>query len=85
MAVYLRSANGGPPTPRAGGQLWSPLPDRPARGPEHRCRRVRSCTEGGRLPQEHWISVPPHIATAREALAWSFEMSEAEYQPRRET
>ncbi|MBC4019264.1 DUF6745 domain-containing protein [Siccirubricoccus deserti] len=36
-------------------------------------------------PQEHWISVPPHIATAREALAWSFEMSEAEYQPRRET
>ena len=39
-------------------------------------------TEG--LPLEHWIAVPPHIATACEAVAWSFGMSEAEYQPVRE-
>jgi hypothetical protein len=35
-------------------------------------------------PLEHWIAVPPHIATAREAVAWSFGMNEAEYRPVRE-
>jgi hypothetical protein len=35
-------------------------------------------------PLEHWISVPPHVATAREAVAWSFGMDEAEYRPTRE-
>lgn len=35
-------------------------------------------------PVEHWISVPPHVATAREAVAWSFGLSEAEYRPSRE-
>jgi hypothetical protein len=33
---------------------------------------------------EHWISVPPHVATAREAVAWSFGLSEAEYRSSRE-
>jgi hypothetical protein len=33
---------------------------------------------------EDWISVPPHVATAREAVAWSFGMSEAEYRSSRE-
>jgi hypothetical protein len=36
------------------------------------------------LPLEHWIAVPPHAATAREAVAWSFGMGEAEYRPRKE-
>ena len=36
------------------------------------------------VPLEHWITVPPHAATAREAVAWSFSMSEAEYQPTKE-
>jgi hypothetical protein len=35
-------------------------------------------------PLEHWISVPPHIATAHEAVAWSFGMNEAEYRPTQE-
>ncbi|MBL6081803.1 hypothetical protein JMJ56_27855 [Belnapia sp. T18] len=35
-------------------------------------------------PLEHWIAVPPHAATAREAVAWSFGMGETEYQPARE-
>lgn len=34
---------------------------------------------------EHWISVPPYVATAWEAVAWSFGLSEAEYRPSRET
>lgn len=36
-------------------------------------------------PLRHWISVPPHMATAREAIAWSFGMNEAEYRPARES
>lgn len=36
-------------------------------------------------PLRHWISVPPHMATAREAVAWTFGMGEAEYQPTRES
>lgn len=36
------------------------------------------------VPIEHWISVPPHVATAREAVAWSFGLSEADYRPSRE-
>jgi hypothetical protein len=31
--------------------------------------------------QEHWLSVPPHVATAREAVAWTFGMSESAYAP----
>jgi hypothetical protein len=34
---------------------------------------------------EHWICVPPHMATAREAVAWTFGMSEQDYQPLWET
>ena len=34
---------------------------------------------------EHWISVPSHVATAREAVAWTFGRSEAAYQPGLET
>jgi hypothetical protein len=33
---------------------------------------------------EDWISVPPYVATAREAVAWSFGLSEAEYRSSRE-
>jgi hypothetical protein len=34
---------------------------------------------------EHWICVPPHMATGREAVGWSFGMGEQEYRPMRET
>jgi hypothetical protein len=33
----------------------------------------------------HWLSVPPHVATAREAVAWTFGLSEQEYAPAAET
>jgi hypothetical protein len=41
--------------------------------------------EADGAPIEHWICVPPHMATAREAVAWTFGMSEQEYRPMRET
>lgn len=33
----------------------------------------------------HWISVPPHVATAHEAVAWTFSLSEATYNPAHES
>jgi hypothetical protein len=33
----------------------------------------------------HWLSVPPHVATAREAVAWTFGLNEQEYAPAAET
>lgn len=36
-------------------------------------------------PLEHWIAVPPHMVTAREAVAWSFGLSEEAYRPAKET
>jgi hypothetical protein len=39
----------------------------------------------GGMPLQHWISVPPHLATAREAVAWTFGMGETEYQPTAES
>ena len=35
--------------------------------------------------REHWLSVPPHVATAREAVAWTFGMSESVYIPSAES
>jgi uncharacterized protein DUF6745 len=35
--------------------------------------------------REHWLSVPPHVATAREAVAWTFGMSESAYSPTAES
>jgi hypothetical protein len=32
----------------------------------------------------HWTGVPPHVATAHEAVAWTFGMSEASYRPTQE-
>jgi hypothetical protein len=31
------------------------------------------------------LSVPPHVATAREAVAWTFGLTEQEYAPATET
>jgi hypothetical protein len=33
----------------------------------------------------HWLSVPPQVATAREAVAWTFGLTEQEYAPAAET
>ncbi|MGH6898277.1 MAG: DUF6745 domain-containing protein [Geminicoccaceae bacterium] len=34
---------------------------------------------------EHWLCVPPHVATAREAVAWTFGLPEHTYSPSAET
>ena len=35
--------------------------------------------------REHWLSVPPYVATAHEGVAWTFGMSESEYAPAAES
>jgi hypothetical protein len=40
--------------------------------------------EHGR-PHVHWLPVPPHVATAHEAVAWTFGKSERDYRPAIET
>jgi hypothetical protein len=37
------------------------------------------------LALTHWIGVPPHLATAHEAVAWTVGMTDAAYHPTRET
>ena len=36
-------------------------------------------------PGYHWLPVPPHVATAREAVAWTFGTGERQYRPGVET
>ncbi|HEX6011526.1 MAG TPA: hypothetical protein VFY87_06915 [Geminicoccaceae bacterium] len=36
-------------------------------------------------PQVHWLPVPPHVATAREAVAWTFGKREQDWDPLVET
>jgi hypothetical protein len=48
--------------------------------------RVRDASPGvDGVHPEHWLSVPPHMATAREAVAWTFGMSERAYAPAAES
>ena len=35
--------------------------------------------------KHYWLRVPPNITKAREAVAWTFGMSAAKYQPAIET
>jgi hypothetical protein len=36
--------------------------------------------DGGRF-HTYWLRVPPHARTAKEAVAWTFGLSEQEYAP----
>jgi hypothetical protein len=48
--------------------------------------RVIDASPGpGGTERLHWLSVPPHVATAREAVAWTFGLTEQEYAPAAET
>ena len=41
--------------------------------------------DGSGRPLRHWLSVPPHVATAREAVAWTFGLAAQEFRPDVET
>ncbi len=76
------------------GQLWHIGQERAwgrdARGreflPENAFVRVIDATPGvDGIRRVYWLSVPPTAVTAREAVAWTFGLTEEEYQPEVET
>lgn len=71
----------------ATGRLWRrPLPE--ATWPEQpvvMVEVVNSTPEPDGSRKTYFLRVPPDTRTARAAVAWTFGMSEAEYQPVRET
>lgn len=50
-------------------------------GPLVMVRVVNKTAEPDGSFKQYWLRVPPHMRTARQAVAWSFDMSEAEYYP----
>ncbi|MDP9862185.1 MULTISPECIES: DUF6745 domain-containing protein [Streptosporangium] len=46
---------------------------------------VNSTAEPDGTFRRYWLRVPPSTRTAREGVAWTFGMSEADYRPARET
>jgi len=53
----------------------------PASDPLAFVRVLDATAEPGGEPNVHWLSVPPHVATAREAVAWTFGLGEQECAP----
>jgi hypothetical protein len=43
--------------------------------------RVEADPDGPAAARAHWLSVPSHVASAREGLAWAFGLSERSYYP----
>ncbi len=48
-------------------------------------RVINSTPEPDGSYRSYWLRVPPHVDTAREAVAWTFNMNSIEYRPREET
>lgn len=48
-------------------------------------RVVNSTPEPDGSRKEYWLRVPPNVATARQAVAWTFSVDQAEYAPQVET
>ncbi|MEU0519499.1 DUF6745 domain-containing protein [Streptosporangium sp. NPDC006007] len=46
---------------------------------------VNSTAEPDGTFRKYWLRVPPSISTAREGVAWTFNLSETDYRPARET
>ncbi|GAA0917222.1 hypothetical protein GCM10009549_33960 [Streptomyces thermoalcalitolerans] len=46
---------------------------------------VNSTPEPDGTHRTYWLRVPPHTRTAREGVAWTFGLEEAEYAPEKET
>ncbi|MET9395652.1 DUF6745 domain-containing protein [Streptomyces sp. NPDC006624] len=46
---------------------------------------VNSTPEPDGTHRVYWLRVPPRVRTAREGVAWTFGMEEADYAPKRET
>ncbi|MDZ4834713.1 MAG: hypothetical protein SGJ27_13125 [Candidatus Melainabacteria bacterium] len=48
-------------------------------------RVINSTPEPDGTSGEYWLRVPPHVLTAKEAVAWTFRLAPHEYNPIKET
>ena len=48
------------------------------------CVEDAVCGPDGK-PHVHWLTVPPHVQSAREGVAWTFGKTEREWDPEVET
>lgn len=48
-------------------------------------RVINSTPEQDGSRSEYWLRVPPHVRTAKEAVAWTFRLAPHDYNPIRET
>jgi hypothetical protein len=42
---------------------------------------VNATPEPGRSHKTYWLRVPPQVRTARQAVAWTFDVDEGDYHP----
>jgi len=67
----------------AAGRLWSVRPDPQTLVSEltdvKLVEVVNGTAETGGLPKTYWLSVPPSMQTAQEAVAWTYGMTSHEY------
>ncbi|HSA51037.1 MAG TPA: hypothetical protein VLH10_13155 [Yinghuangia sp.] len=80
---YLSEVGARPLHRDATGVLWRI--DLPGDEPIVMVEVLNSTPEPDGTTRTYWLRVPPRTRTAREGVAWTFGLTEAEYQPARET
>ena len=80
---HMVAALARPPVARdAAGELYRIGPERQ---PTLLVKVAETVNEADGRARHHWLPVPPYMATAREAVAWTFGKTEQEYRPTVET
>ncbi|MFD8558490.1 DUF6745 domain-containing protein [Streptosporangium canum] len=80
---YLTESGATPLHQDETGVLWRI--DLPEDEPVVMVEVINSTAEPDGTFRKYWLRVPPSTLTAREGVAWTFDLSEAEYHPARET
>ncbi|SFY49597.1 hypothetical protein STEPF1_02836 [Streptomyces sp. F-1] len=80
---YLKESGAKPVQRDETGVLWRV--ELPGDEPQVMVEVVNSTPEPDGTHRTYWLRVPPRTRTAREGVAWTFGLEEAEYAPQRQT
>lgn len=80
---YLKESGAKPVQRDETGVLWRV--ELPGDEPQVMVEVVNSTPEPDGTHRTYWLRVPPRTRTAREGVAWTFGLEEAEYTPQRQT
>nr|WP_261399447.1 hypothetical protein [Streptomyces misionensis] len=80
---YLKESGAKPVHRDETGVLWRV--ELPGDEPQVMVEVVNSTPEPDGTHRTYWLRVPPRTRTAREGVAWTFGLQEAEYAPQRQT